>query len=288
METSSSHGSAGRRVVLFVSSLLVATVVCVGVCAGGCDGAPKAACSSDDECGTTEEVTSDTSTGGAGWSTWVVVDDADSSSDVAGDASGDESFLSSDDGAPETGLDEQAPGCDSVGCVCLFDDDCARDHYCVENACQIPLLCDDADEPNGDQGTATYLGVIDDDSDPTELVGVLAGTSDEDWYRYQAVDSSFFSSASPVANLAGEGLTYCVYVQCATGAQDTSLECPEHATKSYLPTGEVGCCAAAGDEQTLDLDCDDSSFDIDNATVYMVVLGGDRERCEPYTLMYHF
>ena len=138
-------------------------------------------------------------------------------------------------------------------------------------------------EPNDSEVTAKNLGTIDDcDGSGDGFSGVLNGTDDIDWYRYNGEDG-FGCVVGPARTVQFMmPARICKFVQC-DGGGDPGLTCPSGTTGATSPDGRTGCCSTQGFD--MDIDCPGSD---DNAVIYIRIDNPNASACIPYTVEYHY
>lgn len=157
-------------------------------------------------------------------------------------------------------------------------------------------------EPANDQESgAVDLGTLA-ASDPDLLPavqGVIAGSSDVDWYRYYG-DDVWNGVVDPWRGRgqADLGLRICAYFSCDTGPTTVgggtdvgSAQCLS-GTADLSGEGFLGCCSDPGATSfAVDLGCGGGALGDWNAEVHLKVEtqpGAPTNVCIPYTLSYHY
>lgn len=146
---------------------------------------------------------------------------------------------------------------------------------------------DNGAEPNDDEQQAWNLGNIsDDDGDQDSISGVSDGAFDPDWYKFHGTDTSF-KVVDPTRSLtASAPLRLCKFFNCDNGEQ-ASFTCPSGTAAANSPDGRPGCCSMGGFAID-DFSCGGSSFNSDNATVFIRIDNPQNNPCPTYTLTYHY
>lgn len=176
-------------------------------------------------------------------------------------------------------LGELDCGCDEG--TCLDDLECN-----ASDVCGAPGSCED--DEWGDITTeddAHLLGTIDDDDDNGgNVLGVLTGPDDVDWFRYNG-DDSFLDSVDPFRTIAASAdVRFCKFAECVEGLEITEFECGEGATATTSPDGRPGCCA----ESVIHVpDANCSGTTSDDMTVWVRVDQADAA-CVQYAFDYHY
>lgn len=198
-------------------------------------------------------------------------------------------------GVAESGsTDETADtGSSSGGCT-LGELDCGCDEgTCLDelecnasDICTAPGSCED--DEWGDittEADAHFLGGINDDDDEGgNVLGVLTGPDDVDWFRYDGEDASF-QTVDPFRTIAASaGIRFCKFAECMNGLENTEFECGEGATATTSPDGRPGCCAEAV-IHVPDANC---SGTISDDMAIWVRIDQAEEACVPYAFDYHF
>lgn len=196
--------------------------------------------------------------------------------------------------AESSSTDETADtGSSSGGCLLG-----ALDCPCGDGACDVGLECDSSDvcvvpgacedDEWGDitsEDSAHFLGMIDDDDENGDnVLGVLAGPDDVDWFRYDGEDSSF-DSVDPFRTIAASaGVRFCKFAECENGLENTEFECGKGASATTSPDGRPGCCADAV-IHVPDANC---SGTISDDMAIWVRVDQAEEACVQYAFDYHF
>ena len=146
-----------------------------------------------------------------------------------------------------------------------------------------PPACDDLDsEPNGSEGMAEDLGNITDcDGDRMQVVGTIAGLSDEDWFTFFGDDTTLCTVDPRLTLDSGDSrIEHCVYIDCLANGTAT-LQCPMDATSDTSANGHPGCCSSSGTLQFASFECPTSD---DSADVYVRMRAPDAgTACLDYT-----
>ncbi|MCA9649473.1 MAG: hypothetical protein KC501_06165 [Myxococcales bacterium] len=191
-----------------------------------------------------------------------------------GTSSGDEAGSSSEGCVPGT-----------EGCRCAEGELCNGELVCVGGTCS-PAQCDgDVFEPNDDEGSAFFLGMINDNDGNGGIVSAsLHVPGDVDWFSYQG-DDDITGNVDPArALVSSTGVRLCKFLECDNGLGQTEFECPVGSQYAFSPEGRPGCCAN-GDVALPDLDCD--GVIEDNAMVY-IRIDEPEEACVTYSVSYHY
>jgi hypothetical protein len=140
-------------------------------------------------------------------------------------------------------------------------------------------------EPNDSEAAAHDLGTIGDcDDEGGSVSGVLDGTTDPDWYKYQGTDGTGCSVDPSRAITSSHPIRVCKFIQCDDN-EENDFECPGGTQAVDSPDGRPGCCSTS--EFNFGLTCGSSSLNSDNATVY-VRIDTTANECVTYTLTYHY
>lgn len=171
-------------------------------------------------------------------------------------------------------------------CPCDEMGGCEGELICVSDSTCLPAQCDgDLFEPNDDEDSAYFLGMIDDsDSNGGIVSASLHHPGDVDWFSYQG-DDDFLSNVDPARELVSSGdVRLCKFLECDNGLAQTEFECPGNSQYAFSPGGRPGCCAMGGIELP-DLNCADVTED--NAMVYLRIDEPD-DACVTYSVSYHY
>ncbi len=140
-------------------------------------------------------------------------------------------------------------------------------------------------EPNDSEAAAHDLGTIGDcDDEGGSVSGVLDGTTDPDWYKYQGTDGTGCSVDPSRAITSSHPIRVCKFIQCDDN-EENDFDCPGGTQAVDSPDGRPGCCSTS--EFNFGLTCGSSSLNSDNATVY-VRIDTTANECVTYTLSYHY
>ena len=146
----------------------------------------------------------------------------------------------------------------------------------------IGQTCEDygAGEPNDSEAAAVAIGEIKDKDDPVQIVGVLNGGADDDWYYYLGRDTISVSEVKPgIEHSSGSiPVRACLFAQCLNGLGKTETECENGAAVVTSPSGLPGCCSYA--DFNMDLNCADTTDD--EAAMYVLLYTEMEDVCEPY------
>lgn len=173
-----------------------------------------------------------------------------------------------------------------LDCGC---DDGACDEGLECNAsdlCTAPGACED--DEWGDittEDAAHFLGIIDDEDDSGgNVMGVLTGPDDVDWFRYDGEDS-FLDSVDPFRTIAASGeVRFCKFAECVDGLEATEFECGEGATATTSPGGRPGCCA----DSVIHVPDANCSGTISDDMAIWVRVDQAGEACVQYAFDYHY
>lgn len=145
---------------------------------------------------------------------------------------------------------------------------------------------DPANEPNEDEEQAIDLGTISAcDDTGSSVMGTLVGKQDVDWFRYYATDTTLCMVDPARVLTAGFPIRVCKFIQCDAG-ESADFECPAGSTPEMSPDLRPGCCSMSG--LNIDLTCGSSSFDNDNANIYIRIDNPEDYECVPYQFSYHY
>ncbi|NUO53729.1 MAG: hypothetical protein HOV80_33190 [Polyangiaceae bacterium] len=140
-------------------------------------------------------------------------------------------------------------------------------------------------EPNDTESSAHDLGTIGDcDDEGGSVSGVLDGTTDPDWYKYQGTDGTGCSVDPSREITSSHPIRVCKFIQCDNN-EANDFSCPGGTMDVTSPDGRPGCCSTS--EFNFGLTCGSSSLNSDNATVY-VRIDTTANECVTYTLTYHY
>jgi len=187
-----------------------------------------------------------------------------------------------------TGETSETGGCTLGELDCACDDGaCVDDLECnASDVCTAPGSCED--DEWGDitsEDDAHFLGMIDDDdNNGGNVMGVLTGPDDVDWFRYDGEDSSF-DSVDPFRTIAASAeVRFCKFAECVDGLENTEFTCGEGATATTSPDGRPGCCA---DSVIHVPDANCSGTISDDMAVWIRVDQADAV-CVQYAFDYHY
>ncbi len=187
----------------------------------------------------------------------------DSGQDVAADSAVDTGTPDTD--TPDTEVPDTGPEVRDTGPEIL---DCTSSQW----------------EPNGTEGSASWIGEITDcDSAGSSFSGVLGGGSDVDWWHYAGSDK-LGCSVDPWASTKS-GVKLCMYVSCKGGP--TEVKSCKTGTASKSPSGAPGCCSDSGGTVQIDFHCTLLGAD-DSADVFLKVSDPTVTTCRPYKVDYHY
>ncbi len=196
--------------------------------------------------------------------------------------------------AESSTTDETADTGSSTGGCTLGELDCGCDEgSCVDglecnssDVCEAPGACED--DAWGDITTeddAHFLGMIDDDDDNGgNVLGVLTGPDDVDWFRYDG-DDVFGNLVDPFRTIAASaGVRFCKFAECMNGLDNTEFECGEGVTATTSPDGRPGCCADAV-IHVPDANCSGTASD--DMAIWIRVDQAE-DACVQYAFDYHY
>lgn len=248
--------------------------------AGGSTGDEDASSSTTD----TPSTSTITATGPSTTSTTDPVTGPTDPSETATSTGAAESTTTGD--TAETG--DTTGGCTPGELDCACDEGtCVDDLECnASDVCAAPGSCED--DEWGDitsEDSAHFLGMIDDDDDNGgNVMGVLTGPDDVDWFRYDGEDS-FLDSVDPFRTIAASaGVRFCKFAECVDGLENTEFTCGEGASATTSPDGRPGCCA----ESVIHVpDANCSGTMSDDMAVWIRVDQADAV-CVQYAFDYHY
>lgn len=139
---------------------------------------------------------------------------------------------------------------------------------------------------NNSESGAVDLGTLGDEDGPNTITvqGMLAGSTDVDWYKYFGDDTSS-GIVDPTRNVSSsETIRICKFIECPDN--DQNFDCPANTTPETSPGGRTGCCGSQG--FTIDFICGSFSFNDDSADVYIRFDSAPAQSCPTYSATIHF
>ncbi len=246
--------------------------------AGGSTGDEVASSSTTE----TPSTTAVTETGSSSGTTDPVTTDPPTTATTTGVAQSSTTEATAESGSTteDCTLGELDCGCDEGSCVDELE--------CTADVCTAPGACED--DEWGDitsEDAAHFLGMIDDDDDNGgNVLGVLTGPDDVDWFRYDGEDS-FFDDVDPFRTIAASaGVRFCKFAECPDGIGDTNFDCAEGSVATTSPDGRPGCCADAVLHVT-DAICGSTAINDDSMSIWIRVDQAE-DACVQYAFDYHF
>jgi len=147
-------------------------------------------------------------------------------------------------------------------------------------------VCDDpGPEPNEDEASAVDLGDQSCAAPDGDIVGVLDGDADVDWWNFHGLDGQNCGFANPFIDLtlsAGDALRLCVFVNCDSGSNNEDFNCPMGTMDADSPEGLPGCCGAGN--ITFALNC--SGTQNESAEIFIRVDQAAAGACVDYSVGY--
>lgn len=143
--------------------------------------------------------------------------------------------------------------------------------------------CNDTDEPNNTEMTATALtDVTDLDSERYLFSNTASGSSDTDYFQFAATDG--MALADPYLEIVSSdaNLDMCLYVSCNDG--NATPTCPAGSTPSTSADGLSGCCqssASVSDTINFTLSCSGIN---DDATIVLSIKPSNDNSCVNYQM----
>ena len=136
-------------------------------------------------------------------------------------------------------------------------------------------------ESNNTEGSAHFLGTIDDcDSSALTVSAVLSG-NDTDWFVYDGTDE--FCSVTPSRTIGASGQArLCKFFDC--GAYEEDVTCAAGTSAEQSPGGLPGCCGIGVVEPSIN--CLDTISD--DASVYLRIDKPPAIPCVTYTIDLHY
>ncbi len=148
-----------------------------------------------------------------------------------------------------------------------------------------PSCNDPGPEPNDSEAAATTRPEINDcDGSGSSVTGMIAGSGDADWFKFQG-DDDIGCSVNPYAfsNAVNVGARVCAFADC--GGTTEFKSCKQGAA-DFSPSGRPGCCTTSGSAVELEINCPGTTED--SAMIYIRIDQPNANACIPYTLDYHY
>ena len=276
-----------------VTALILLHCLCCAACSAGDNddasgtGAPSTAVDPTDATGPDATTADDTSSGDA-TSTGEPSPTTGEPDPTTSDETTGTSTTEVDPTTGDTGSsDDTGPICDPGQPDCVCDGDLCVDGYmCVMGLCAPTVMqCDaDVEEPGQSEDTPVELGdITDDDDDFFDVVGVLSGATDVDWYHYAGADT-FGHTAEPTVTLVTGAQRTCQFVVCEAGVALTTVDCPGGTDFAISPKLKPGCCGAAS-FTIKDFGCPGQDDSVD---VWLRVDKAPVDMCHDYNFELHF
>jgi hypothetical protein len=145
--------------------------------------------------------------------------------------------------------------------------------------------CLDPNDPGGTEPTSKLQTNTDDcDKNKVTVNGVIRGLADTDMYRVSLADKALCRQNS-VFKLDGQGLEFCVFVQCKVNGATTDVKSCGGGVKRDSAIGLHGCCAGTPSELKLDWNCTGT---IDEQSDVYFRVTPTQNVCQRYSLTYNF
>lgn len=148
------------------------------------------------------------------------------------------------------------------------------------------VACEDPGfEPNEEENDAEDLGDNSCPAEPGNLMGVLDGDTDVDWFRFRGVDGMGCGFGDPEVShtlTASDAVRLCVFVECDQGQDD--FQCPMGTQANDSPDNRPGCCSDG--DIVIDLNC--SGTMTETADFFIRVDQAPADACVEYSVTFDY